>query len=38
MPSVLATFGRPAHTYHVGTDMVLAWNENLLTDIRGWAR
>ncbi len=38
MPSVLATFGRPARTYHVGPDTVLAWNENLLTDIHGWAR
>lgn len=31
---VLATFGRPAYTYHVGPYRVLVWNKNLLTDLR----
>ena len=31
---VLATFGRPARTYHVGSYLVLVWNKNLLSDLR----
>ena len=31
---VLATFGRPAHTYHVGPYQVLVWNKNLLSQLR----
>jgi hypothetical protein len=30
---VLATFGRPAHTYRVGPYRVLVWNKNLLPDL-----
>lgn len=30
---VLATFGRPAHTYRVGPYRVLVWNKNLLDDL-----
>jgi hypothetical protein len=29
--AVLATFGRPARTYHVGSYTVLVWNSNLLS-------
>jgi len=29
-PAVLATFGKPARTYHVGSYLVLVWNKNLL--------
>jgi hypothetical protein len=32
--AVLATFGQPARTYHVGSDTVLVWNKNLLKDLR----
>ncbi len=34
---VLATFGRPAHTYHVGSYLIMVWKQNLLTklDIAG---
>jgi hypothetical protein len=32
--AVLATFGPPAQTYHVGSDTVLVWNKNLLSDLR----
>jgi hypothetical protein len=32
-PAVLATFGPPARSYHVGPDVVLVWNKNLLRDI-----
>ena len=28
--AVLATFGKPARTYHVGSYTILFWNENLL--------
>jgi hypothetical protein len=31
--AVLATFGRPARTYHVGPDEVLVWHQNLLRDL-----
>ena len=33
-PAVLATFGQPARTYHVGSYLVLAWNKNLLRELR----
>jgi hypothetical protein len=32
--AVLATFGRPARTYHVGSYTVLTWHRNLLTELR----
>ena len=32
--AVLATFGKPARTYHVGSYTVLVWNGNLLSDLR----
>jgi hypothetical protein len=32
--AVLATFGPPARTYHVGPDTILVWNKNLLSDLR----
>ena len=32
--AVLATFGKPARTYHVGSYTVLVWNSNLLSDLR----
>jgi hypothetical protein len=32
--AVLATFGRPAHDYHVGHYQVLVYTKNLLTDLR----
>ena len=32
---VLATFGKPARTYHVGRYTILYWPENLLTKLRG---
>jgi hypothetical protein len=32
--AVLATFGKPARTYHVGSDTVLVWNRNLLSALR----
>ena len=32
--AVLATFGKPARTYHVGRYTILWWNRNLLTDLR----
>jgi hypothetical protein len=31
--AVLATFGKPARTYHVGAYTVLVWNHNLLTEL-----
>jgi hypothetical protein len=31
--AVLATFGRPARTYHVGPYEVLVWHQNLLRDL-----
>ena len=31
--AVLATFGPPARTYHVGSDTILVWNKNLLSDL-----
>ena len=31
---VLATFGKPARTYHVGRYTILYWHKNLLTDLR----
>jgi len=31
--AVLATFGRPAHSYHVGSYEVLVWHKNLLRDL-----
>ena len=31
--AVLATFGKPARTYHVGRYQVLVWNTNLLADL-----
>ncbi len=30
---VVATFGRPAHSYRVGADQVLVWHQNLLRDL-----
>jgi hypothetical protein len=33
--AVLATFGAPAHDYHVGPYQVLVYTKNLLTDLRG---
>jgi hypothetical protein len=32
--AVLATFGTPARTYHVGRYTILWWHRNLLTDLR----
>jgi hypothetical protein len=32
--AVLATFGRPARTYHVGSYTILVWNHNLLTRLK----
>jgi hypothetical protein len=32
--AVLATFGPPARTYHVGPYLVLVWNKNLLKELR----
>ena len=32
--AVLATFGKPARTYHVGSYTVLVWNSNLLRELR----
>ncbi|MGH3199591.1 MAG: hypothetical protein ACRDOH_05265 [Streptosporangiaceae bacterium] len=32
--AVLATFGKPARTYHVGSYTVLVWNRNLLRELR----
>jgi hypothetical protein len=31
--AVLATFGKPARTYHVGSYTVLVWNKNLLSEL-----
>jgi len=31
--AVLATFGRPARSYRVGSYQVLVWNRNLLADL-----
>ncbi len=31
--AVLATFGQPARTYHVGRYTILWWRKNLLTDL-----
>ena len=31
--AVLATFGKPARTYHIGFYTVLVWNSNLLSDL-----
>jgi len=31
--AVLATFGKPARTYHVGSYTVLVWNRDLLTEL-----
>jgi len=31
--AVLATFGRPARTYHVGAYTILVWTKNLLSDL-----
>jgi hypothetical protein len=32
--AVLATFGQPARTYHVGSYTVMVWNRNLLRELR----
>jgi len=32
--AVLATFGQPARTYHVGSYTILMWNRNLLRSTR----
>jgi hypothetical protein len=32
--AVLATFGKPARTYHVGSYTILVWNSNLLSELR----
>jgi hypothetical protein len=31
--AALATFGQPARTYHVGSDTILVWNKNLLSEL-----
>ena len=31
--AVLATFGAPARTYHLGSYTILVWNKNLLTEL-----
>jgi hypothetical protein len=31
--AVLATFGKPARTYHVGSYTILVWNSNLLSSL-----
>ena len=31
--AVLATFGRPAQTYHFGRYTVLIWHKNLLSEL-----
>lgn len=31
--AVLATFGTPARTYHLGSYTILVWNRNLLTEL-----
>jgi len=31
--AALATFGQPARTYHFGSDTILVWNKNLLTEL-----
>jgi hypothetical protein len=31
--AVLATFGQPARTYHVGSYTVLVWDKNLLSEL-----
>jgi hypothetical protein len=36
--AALATFGRPAHTYHVGSYTVLVWDKNVLSELRPAAR
>jgi hypothetical protein len=33
--AVLATFGQPGRTYHVGSYTVLVWNRNLLRELTG---
>jgi len=33
LQAVLATFGKPAATYHVGSATVLVWHKNLLADL-----
>lgn len=30
---MLATFGPPARTYHLGSYTILVWNKNLLTEL-----
>jgi hypothetical protein len=32
---LLAAFGRPAATYHVGAFVIMVWHRNLLDDLRG---
>ena len=32
--AVIATFGEPARTYHVGPYTILQWHKNLLADMR----
>ena len=32
---LLAAFGRPAVTYHVGPFVIMVWHKNLLDDLRG---
>ncbi len=32
---LLAAFGRPAATYHVGPFVIMVWHKNLLDDLRG---
>jgi hypothetical protein len=36
--AVLATFGKPARTYHVGSYTVLVWDKNLLRELSPGAR
>jgi hypothetical protein len=33
--AVIATFGEPARTYHVGPDTIMQWHKNLLTALSG---
>jgi hypothetical protein len=32
--AILATFGKPAATYRVGSSTVLVWHKNILADLR----
>jgi hypothetical protein len=32
--AVIATFGKPASTFQVGSSTVLVWHKNILADVR----